>query len=413
MRHPWSGLAGLPRTSYAIALATFVNRAGVMVRPFLVLYLTKRLGFSDAFAGSMIALYGATTLIAAPLSGWLTDRFGARFVLRSALIVAALSMLVYPLATTRVSVAIVTAVFALFNEMPRPALMTLVAEVAPANVQRQAFVLSRLAINLGLSIGPAVGGLLVSWSWLALFLVDAGASFAAAVMLLCMKLPKAVVHERPQGSALAAVLADRPLMIFFAATLLNAFVFFQMESSMSLFMTRDLGLPESVYGFMFTLNTLLIVLFEVELNTRLQHWPLKRSLWIGGLLTALGFGGLVFANGWLGVSLAIVVATVGEMIGMPAMGAFVVELAPPARRGLYMGTLTLAFGGGLTIGPSAGTWLLNKSGATSLWLAIGAVGIVSTVLYACIPHRAQVTKLADAPPEAEAAETAAVDIAAQ
>jgi predicted MFS family arabinose efflux permease len=411
--HPWRGLSGLPRASFAIALATFINRAGVMVRPFLVLYLTQKLGFSDALAGSMVALYGATTLVAAPLSGWLSDRLGARLVLRGSLALAALSLLVYPLASTPAAIALATVVFALFNELPRPALMTLVAEVAPPEMRRQAFVLSRLAINFGLSIGPAAGGFLVRHSYLALFLVDAGASLAAAVLLLCLRLPRAAPPERPLGSAISALLADRALQLFFAATLLNAFVFFQMESSMALFMKRDLGLPESVYGLMFTLNTLMIVLFEVELNTRLQHWPLRRSLVVGALLTTIGFGALVFAHGWGGVAAAVAIATVGEMVGMPAMGAFVVELAPAARRGLYMGTLTLAFGGGLTFGPKFGTWFLGWRGARELWLAVFAVGLVSTLLYALLPRRPQVTVLADAPPEAEAAETAARDAAAE
>lgn len=410
MTHPWRGLSGLPRTSYAIALATFVNRAGVMVRPFLLLYLTKHLGFTDAFAGWIVALYGATTLVAAPLSGWLSDKIGARIVLRTSLVVAAVAILAYPLAGTKGQIVLATVVFSLFNEMPRPALMTLVADVAPPHLRKQAFVLSRLAINLGFSIGPAVGGFLVAHSYLALFLVDAAASFTAALLLMMTKLPKAAHSGRPTGTALGVLLADRALQLFFAATLLLAVVFFQHESSMSLFMTRDLGFDERVYGAMFTLNTLLIVLLEVELNTRLQRWPHRRSLVVGGLLTALGFGGLVFVHGWLGVVASVVVWTVGEMIAMPAMSSFVVDLAPPTRRGLYMGTLTLAFGGGLTIGPKFGTWILNWRGATELWLAVGAIGLLSTALYACLP-RCQPVNDAEVAPDLVATSEAALDTA--
>lgn len=403
MSHPWRGLSGLPRASYLIALATFINRAGVMVRPFLILYLTKHLGFSDAAAGWMVALYGATVLVGAPLSGWLSDRLGARVVLRTSLMLAALAMLAYPLAHSVVSVATATVVFALFNEMPRPALMTLVAEVAPPNLRKQAFVLSRLAINLGMSIGPAVGGQLVSISYVALFLVDAGASLLAALVLMRMDLPRAAAQERPHGSALAVLVSDRALLVFFAATTLTAVVFFQHESTMSLYMTRDLHLAENVYGAMFTINTLLIVMLEVEVNTRLAHWSHKRSLVIGTVLTTFGFAGLVFVHDWVGVAVTVVVWTFGEMIAMPAMSAFVVDLAPPQRRGLYMGTLTLAFGAGLTLGPKIGTLILDERGAHDLWLVIGAVGIASILLYMCLPNRREAAADADVAAASEAA----------
>jgi MFS family permease len=411
--NPWRGLTGLPRTSFAIALATFVNRAGVMVRPFLLLYLTKKLGFSSGFAGWIVSLYGATTLVAAPLSGFLSDRLGARFVLRSALVVAALAILAYPIATTRLAVAMATVVFALFNEMPRPALMTLVAEVAPKELRKQAFVLSRLAINLGLSIGPAVGGWLTAerggagGNYLALFFVDAGASALAALLLLGMKLPKAAHVERPTGSAIGVLLADRPLLVFWAATTLYSLMFFQHESTLSLYMTRELGLTERHYGLMFTLNTVLIVLFEVELNTRLQHWSHRRSLAVGGALTTLGFGGLFFVHGLVGtpaalaVAAAVVVWTVGEMVGMPAMSAFVVEIAPVTRRGLYMATLTLAFGAGLTAGPKLGTLVYDATslGPQPLWLMTGVVGLASTLLYGALPR----SKPAPRAPDVDAA----------
>ncbi len=417
--NPWRGLSGLPRASFLIAAATFINRAGVMVRPFLVLYLTRKLGFSDVQAGWMVALYGATTLVAAPLSGMLSDRLGARRVLRGALALAALAILAYPLARTPLAVAGATVAFALMNEMPRPALLTLVAEVAPPPLRKQAFVLSRLALNLGLSIGPAVGGHLVHWSWLALFLVDAAASAAAALLLMTMRLPRATGAGRPTGSALGVLLADRALLVFFAATVLTAVVFFQHESTLSLVMTRDLALSESTYGWMFTLNTLMIVLLEVELNTRLRHWPHRRSLAVGGLLTAIGFGGLVVTGGLQGPAAAIAVAatvvvwTFGEMIGMPAMSAFIVDLAPPTRRGLYMGTLTLAFGAGLTIGPKLGTSLLAWRGATELWLTVGAIGLVSTALYLCLPHRTASELTPDALAQVEAETTTTLDAASQ
>jgi MFS family permease len=79
--------------------------------------------------------------------------------------------------------------------------------------------------------------------------------------------------------------------------------------------------------------------------------------------------------------------TFGEMIAMPAMSAFVSEIAPPKRRGLYMSTLMLAFGTGCTLGPKAGLALLDRHGAVALWIAVGAVGLLGAWLYSRLPQR--------------------------
>jgi predicted MFS family arabinose efflux permease len=70
----WRSLKGLPRDVWILALATLINRAGTMVLPFLVLYLTRELGFSASRAGFVLGVYGAGALVAAPISGRLTDR---------------------------------------------------------------------------------------------------------------------------------------------------------------------------------------------------------------------------------------------------------------------------------------------------------------------------------------------------
>ena len=75
--NPWSGLAGLPRGIWILFAVTLINRMGTMVLPFLVLYLTREIGFSAGRAGLVLTVYGAGALCAAPLAGRLCDRLGA------------------------------------------------------------------------------------------------------------------------------------------------------------------------------------------------------------------------------------------------------------------------------------------------------------------------------------------------
>ena len=84
--NPWRGLGGLPREVWLLFATNLINRAGMMVLPFLVLYLTRELGFSLARAGSMLAVYGGSAIVFGPIGGRLSDRIGALPVMRALLI---------------------------------------------------------------------------------------------------------------------------------------------------------------------------------------------------------------------------------------------------------------------------------------------------------------------------------------
>lgn len=400
MVNPWRGLSGLPRTSWILALATLVNRAGVMVRPFLVIYLTTQIGLPIERAGWYLFAYGATTLVASPLSGRLVDRFGARAVMRTCLLCSAGALLIYPLAQTAATLLAATVLFSLFNEMPRPALMTLVTEVVPPAKRKNAIVLSRLAINLGLAVGPALAGFIVAprsgatlatrEQFHALFLIDAGSNLAAALILWMTPLPRGE-HAGVPPPARAGLLSDPRLRLLFLATTLNAIVFWQFETSLALYIKEHLRLTmtlagrlfqsEEIYGLTITLNTLLIVLLEVELNLMTHEWPQRRNLVIGALLVALGFGGMAVAHGVAMIATNVVLFTFGEMFLMPAVANYAVSIAPPLRRGSYMGVVTLCYGVGFAIGPWAGTGVLARFGPVVLWSATLVVGSLAAWCY--------------------------------
>src|ERR1700686_4651225 len=121
--NPWRGLGGLPRESWLLFATNLINRAGMMVLPFLVLYLTRELGFSVARAGFVFAVYGATAIVAGPIAGKLSDRIGALPIMRASLISSGTALLLFPFAKSYGAVIAVTMLWAACGEMFRPASM--------------------------------------------------------------------------------------------------------------------------------------------------------------------------------------------------------------------------------------------------------------------------------------------------
>ena len=382
--NPWRGLAGLPRALWILAAASLVNRSGTMFLPFLVLYLTSERGFTADAAGLVFALFGAGSLAIAPVAGRLADRIGAVRLMRIALVASGALLLLVPFARGIPAIAGLTLLIALTGEMFRPASLSVVSHLAAPDQRKAAFALQRLAVNLGMSVGPAAGGFLAAVSWPALFIVDGATSLLAAATLILFFPKNALPAPEPSPDVAPSRregLRDPSLVFFLVALVPVCVVFFQHESSMSVFLVRDVGLAVWIFGLLHTVNTLLIVFLEVPLNLAMAHWPHRRSLVLGSVLVAAGFGALAWARSLPAVVATVVVWTFGEMILVPSMSSWVADAAPPERRGSYMGLYTMAFSLALVVGAPLGTSLLEHGGGRVLWLTMLGLGLLSAALF--------------------------------
>jgi MFS family permease len=163
-----------------------------------------------------------------------------------------------------------------------------------------------------------------------------------------------------------------------------------------LFLVRNLNFPESAYGTVFTVNTLLIIALEVGLNSAMAGWSHRWTLTLGAFLYAVGFGAFGLVSGPAGVYAAVVVWTFGEMILLPGSAAYVAEIAPGGRRGEYMGLYTMSFNIAFAFGPWAGAAILQRWGAQALWGAAFVSGCISTLLMSRIGSKARLPRPSEA-----------------
>lgn len=386
--NPWRGLKGLPRGMWVLFAVTLINRTGTMFLPFLVLYLTKSRGFSAVHAGLVLGVYGLGALCAAPLAGRLADRWGAVRVMKVSLLASGTLLIVYPFAKSAAAIAILSFVLSIAAEAFRPASLSIVAHLVPPDRRKSAFALSRLAVNLGMSVGPAAGGFLAAVSFPALFWVDGATSLLAGLTLAASSLVDVPRAAPPPGAIPRRVgLSDPALVWFLLAVFPVAIVFFQHESTMSLFFVRDLLIPTWVYGLLHTVNTLLIVFLEVPINLATYHWSHRRTLSLGSFLVAAGFGALALVHDVPGAALTVVLWTFGEMALLPGMAAYVADIAPQDRRGAYMGLYSMSFSAAFALGPWLGTELLERLGGRALWIAMFGLGMVSAAMMTRVKER--------------------------
>ncbi|HSN99092.1 MAG TPA: MFS transporter [Candidatus Nanopelagicales bacterium] len=382
--NPWRDIRGLPRDLWLLCGAILINRLGTMAVPFLSLYLTRHLGHDTSIAGLMLALYGAGALCGAPISGRLCDRIGPGRILVGSLLASGLLLLAYPLLRSVTALGAVTFALAATAEAFRPASLVVVTVLAPPGRRKPAYAFARLAGNLGMSIGPVVGGLLAGLWFPALFLIEGATSLLAALLLLASPLARrsndACMDDVPPSAAGGPVSRDPVLIALLFGVLLTSMIYFQFDSTVPLYLVRHLGMSEAAFGAVITINTLLIVFIELPLNSATTHWRHARALGLGAVLLGGGFGALVLAEGPLMVAASVAIWTFGEMILTPAATAAIAERAPAGQVGHYLGLHSTTSGLSLVAGPWAGIAVLDRFGPEVLWPSALAIGLLAALI---------------------------------
>jgi MFS family permease len=367
----------MPRTAWVLFGGTFVNRLASFVFPFLALYLTRPGGLSIAEAGLAITCYGIGGVLAQLSGGLLTDRIGRRNAIALSMITSGGLVLLLLQARSLPAVVAIVIVYSFFAELHRPASGALIADIVPSEHRVAAYAFNRLLFNLAFAIGLALGGLLAERSFTLLFVADAVTSASFGVISL-LALPHGTrtrkEEERDKGSARAAIFADRGFLLVLAAIFAGALVYAQAYTTFPLWV-RDLDFPAKVYGFLQGANGILVALFELGVTAIAMRYPRTRMIALGVLLTGLGFGSFGILLSGLGMALAVLVWTFGEMFGSPSAAAFVADRAPAHLRGRYQSALGVTYGLAFTIGPVGGT-AIYEWWPRGVWVTCAALGVV-------------------------------------
>ena len=184
---------GLSKEIWMLSLVTLINRTGAMVIPFLSLYLMKELNFSFAQVGWIMTCYGLGSVLGTYVGGRITDIIGYYNVVVLSLLLGGLGFISLQWASGFYGVCSAIFVVMFLVDAYRPAIFVAAEAYSTPQTVTRAIALIRLAINLGFSIGPLVGGIIIATAgYKAIFWIDGvSCMIAAGVMLLSLKAVKA------------------------------------------------------------------------------------------------------------------------------------------------------------------------------------------------------------------------------
>lgn len=387
-----------PGPFWTLAVVTFIDRlGGALIFPFFALYITRKFGVGMTEVGILFLLFSVPSVFGGLIGGALADRLGRKGVIVFSLIMTAGSTLLMGFIESLEAFYVLAVLVGLLADVGGPAYQAVVADLLPEGQRAGGFGLLRVIFNLAVVIGPAIGGLLASQSYLLLFIADAVASSLTAVIVILFLPETRPQRISPQAhESLAKTfggygvpLRDATFVIFILACMLQGFVYLQMNSSLGVYL-RDLhGVAERGYGGLLSLNAAMVVLMQFWITRRIEKRPPFQVMVAGTLLYAVGFGLYGPATSYAWFMIAMIILTVGEMLVSPVMQALVARMAPEDMRGRYMAVFGFAWVVPSALAPLMAGIVMDRSDPRYVWYAAFFIGLAAAAIFQRL-HRREV-----------------------
>src|SRR4051812_9274209 len=374
----------LQPTIWILSLATCINRSGSMVVLFTSLYLTNELHFSITNAGICMSFYGVGSILGAFTGGWLADRRTVSSVMIFSLFSSGCILLFITIAKTPVAISAIIFSYSFVADLFRPCVSKATAAYSTSKNRARSISLTRLASNIGFSIGPVMGSLLViliGYKWL--YVIDAFTSFSAATLLfICLPKTQTHVGEKTEPVKVFSVYQDKRYLFFLGLVMLYGICFFQLFSSVPQYLNKECHYEMSTMGLLLGLNGLLVVLLEMPLVTTLEKKKKNsfKYVTIGSWLVPLAFFMLKVGGGaFIWSFLYLVTITVSEIYCLPFMMNYVLSRPVKKRQGQYSALYSISYGVANMIAPLLGLGIAGNYGFGTMFNFFILLGLVTTI----------------------------------
>lgn len=382
-----TSFSGLSRQTWILSIVILINRCGFMAVPFMGLYVTQALHRPESDAGIIISLFGAGSIAGAAAGGKFTDMFGYRPVQILASLIGGLFFLLFATVENFTWLCVLAVVISFFSEAFRPANYAAIASYATEGTETRSYSLNRLANNIGWAFGISMGGIIASYNYKLLFIVDGSVSILVAIVIFFLLPAKKVVRKTATEQKQMNVRKpwnDLPYIKFLLLCAMFTTCFFLMFRVVPVFYKEVWHLDESLIGIILGLNGVVIALMEMVMISKIEN---KKSpifyIVMGVIIVCFSFAVLMlpkFVPMVLAV-ISILLFTFGEMFSLPFFNTFVVKRSNEYNRGIYAAGYTLSWSVAQVIGPTSGFYIAEKFGYNTLWIGVTVLLLICAYFF--------------------------------
>ncbi len=393
---------GLPRAVQTLQVGGVLNALGNgLVTPFLLIYLHQVRGISLGLAGLVVGTTALVSIVVTPVAGLLADHVGPRATLFVALGALSIGFAGYAMVDVAAEGFVAAAIAGIGNGLFWPSQSALIASLTTREERGAAFAMQRVTMNLGIGVGAMLGGFIADTAHPAtfqlLFVGDAVTFVLYGFMLTRVPSPPRLTtpHAGPPGTY-RDVLRNR---IFLGVLGLNVVLvtagIAQLEV-LPAFVTGHAGVSESGVGWIFLVNTVVVVALQMPLARFMAGHRRMPSLAFVAVLWAASWALVpLVADSFSGAQATVLLAgvlalfAVGECFHGTVQAPLVSDLADPRLIGRYMALSALSWNVAFSIGPALGAAVLGQA-PDAVWIGAALVlllgGAGAMLLEPSLPH---------------------------
>ena len=392
---------GYPKQFWVLFVGTIIIRTGSsMIWPFTLIYVSDKLGVTLTAAAILLTVRSVCSLISSFIAGPIADSIGRKLVMVVGVIGYILTYVGMLAANSMSGFVIVMIYGGLVEPLFRVGVDAMLIDIIPEEKRIDAYSVNRMGQNVGVAMGPMLGGLMIAVSYdLAMY---AAAAAMTIFLLLTLFAIRETIQERTpvsesfKPSVLFAgyqrVFRDQKFMSSTGLSIIGPIGFSMVWTMMSIY-TRDvLGASEAMFAWLPMTNAVMVILFQLGFTLLAKRFSLLRAMALGCfvyMLSILSFS--VAQNFWM-VWAGFVVLTCGEMFYVPSSTTYAANLAPADMRGRYMSLFSLSWPIASGIGPLIGGFLSDNFGPRWIWVGAAVFPLLAAIGYSRMNKREEKRK---------------------
>jgi predicted MFS family arabinose efflux permease len=350
---------------------------------FIGIWAIDQLDASSAQLGLYFVLSAVLSGGFGIFGGHLSDRFGRRPMILAGWSLTALLPLTWTLVDDFVRAIPLLLLVSCFMPIAMASSQALVADLTPRERHEHAYASLRVANNLGVTLGPPLGGVLLLTGNYDVLWVGVSILAVVTTFLVWRLIPmrgEFTPEEPPARGSFGVIRRDHPFLLFLVAMILAHLVYFAFEVVLPISAVDSHGLTPAVWGFLVIINPALVTVFQLRLTRRVERYPAAPKLALAMLLMGWPFLLLSIDASIPVMALVILIFVIGEMLWIPTSQAIAAGLAPADLRGAYMGAFSSTSSVGFALGPFIGLQIRGGFGDTAMWGFFAGVAVVGAVL---------------------------------
>lgn len=385
----------LPKSIYILFFAQIINSVGNFVFPFLAIFFTKTLVFSEQKAGFYVMMATAARVPGLLLGGKLSDVLGRKRIFIIFSLFSAWFIFSCLLVGKSEIIPWLLTLSAVFNGGNYPAMKAMVADLTDPDNRKAAFSLLYLGMNIGFAIGPLIAGLLYN-KYLNLIFIGDTITTVISVLLVYFLIEESIPdqnslkdstyydygNEKAEQGNIYQVLLSRPYLIVFTMIFtLYSFIYVQSEFTLPIQMIKIFGEKGPQYfGTVMTINGIVVIFLTIIIISMTRKFEPILNVSLAGLLYAFGFGVIYFSTSLLLFIFSTVLWTLGEILASTYSDVYIINHTPITHRGRFSAIIHILIGSGFIFGPYLSGLFISNYNIDYIWILVFILAIFSAFL---------------------------------